>query len=67
MKAKDVIGRKIVRIDQQRFVNPNTGRPCWHVSAIHLEGGVTLKITTIETPGDYAHDLSVHKTETFHE
>lgn len=61
MKSSDVVGRKIVRVEQYRATNRNTRKPAWYLDRIVLDNGTVLTVTTIETEGDYAHELTAHK------
>lgn len=61
MKGAGVIGKRIVRIEQERFYNRNSGRLDVNVQALVLEDGTRIWPVTTETDGDYAHDFGVSK------
>jgi hypothetical protein len=64
MNTKNVIGKRIVAVDQQRFYNASIGRMDNEVLAIVLEDGTRLAPYTIEREdGRYAQDLSVYAAE----
>ncbi len=48
MKARDLVGRKIVRIEQTR-VETNTGW-AYNLDAIYLDNGTRLRLSVSETP-----------------
>jgi len=68
MRARDVIGRTIVAIEQQRFsTNRGSGARSMvtHVYAIVLDDGTRLCPNVRETEiGDYAVEINAHKPET---
>lgn len=49
VKTKDVVGRKIVRVEQQRFFNDHT--KSWDVSvdALVLDNGTIISLTACES------------------
>jgi hypothetical protein len=60
MKSRDVVGRKIVRVEQERLPS-NTGM-VWHVHALVLDNGTKIWPNTCETDwGEYLTELHVHK------
>ncbi|HET7341054.1 MAG TPA: hypothetical protein VFL90_06300 [Methylomirabilota bacterium] len=60
MKARGVVGKRIVSVRQETFWNDQVGRTDANVHALVLEDGTELRPFTIETNGgDYAHDLLV--------
>jgi len=61
MKKSDAVGRRIVKVFQERVFDENLGRWRWAVTAFELDNGSTLTFTTIELPGEYGTDVSVVK------
>jgi hypothetical protein len=49
MKARDVVGKKIVGINQQRFYNRNTGRSEVGLDSIILDDGTTIIVGAAES------------------
>jgi len=58
MRAADIVGRKVKRVDQERTATRwdcDTGKGYdfhWHVTSIEFEGGGTLFLMPVETDGD---------------
>jgi hypothetical protein len=63
MKSRDAVGKRIVAIEQCRYVNDHTCRMTNAVTAIVLENGTRLIPTVDETDSDYTVDLLVVKKE----
>lgn len=61
VKAKDVVGRKIVAVRQSR--HKNRGKSIWHFESLLLDDGTVLKIETVEGENDYFHRLDVYKRD----
>lgn len=49
MRARDVVGRRIVRICQRRFLNRNTGRVEVELVWMKLEDGTVMSFTACES------------------
>jgi hypothetical protein len=49
MRLREVQGKRIVRIVQQRFYNTHMRRWTWDVSGFELEGGTFIALSTEET------------------
>lgn len=62
MRSRDVVGKRIVKVHQQR-VNDGRGGTVWDLDSLELEDGTRLIPMTIETEGDYCHKLLVSKPE----
>jgi hypothetical protein len=61
VRSRDVVGRRIVAVQQERFWNQQTGRTDVNVVALVLDDGTRVYPITIETCAGYAHDLHVQK------
>jgi hypothetical protein len=61
MKTRDVVGRTIVRIEQERFWNDHTASWCVHVKGFELDNGSYIHFSTTETGSDYATEATVTK------
>ncbi len=60
MKARGVVGKRIVRIDQTQFFNKNTGKMDVALGALVLEDGTRLIPLVIETEYEPVVDLVVN-------
>ena len=49
MRARDVIGRRIKRVRQSRFLNRNTGRVEISLDWLELDNGAVLSFSAAET------------------
>ena len=58
MRAKDVVGRKIVRVIQTRCLT-DFGEQVWHVDGFELDNGKIVHFSVCELPGDYAVEASM--------
>lgn len=63
MKIKDVLGKKIVGVNQERFWNHHTDSWCIHVKGFTLSDGSYIHFSTIETGSDYATAATVTKSK----
>lgn len=63
MKVKDVLGKKIVGVDQERFWNDHTASWCVHVKGFELDNGSYIHFSTTETGSDYATEATVTKAK----
>jgi hypothetical protein len=61
MNAKHVVGRKIVRVIQEKFWNAHIGKWSVDVKGFELDNGSVVSFHTIETGSDYATGASVWK------
>lgn len=61
MKARGVLGRRILEVRQTKFYNRHTGGMELHVDAIVLEGGVIIRPVVSELEDSYGVDFSVTK------
>lgn len=61
MKVRDVVGKRIVAIRQERVATGRGKGWCWDVQAIELEDGTVLILDTVETEFEYCHNLIVTK------
>lgn len=61
MKINKIVGKKIVRVDQERFWNKHTGSWAVHCERIVLEDGSTLIFHVIETETEYAIGVNRYK------
>jgi fibrillarin-like rRNA methylase len=57
MKARQVVGRRIVAIEQERVWNPRRCAWIYHVAAIVLDNGAVLVTGVEELDADYAVEL----------
>jgi hypothetical protein len=62
MKARDVIGRRIVAVRQER-VRLNTGRTAYHVDAFVLDDGTVVNFDTADREDDNVVEATVWKTK----
>ena len=62
MKARDVIGRRIVRIRQERFRNKNTGCLAISLCWIELDDGTLISFHAAESHVDPYVDAMLTKT-----
>ena len=60
MRARDIIGRKVVRVVHYRWHDPNRGWLCV-VKSIELGGGVILYPDAIETEFEPVGDIRIAK------
>jgi hypothetical protein len=60
MKAADIIGRKIVRVEQSRVYRDGYFAGM-DVTAVVLDNGWQLRPLTVETDGEYGTDLVLAK------
>jgi len=49
MRARDVIGKRIVAVRQQRVWNDHLGQFIDDLAAIELEGGREIRVLAVET------------------
>lgn len=67
MRARDVVGKRIVAVRHNRFHNQNTGRSMTVVSEIELHDGSVLRpfaFEGIDTPeGDIVHAKSKRRSK----
>ena len=49
MRARDVIGKRIVAVRQQRVWNDHLGQFTYDLAAIELEGGREIRVLAVET------------------
>lgn len=65
MKSRDVVGKRIVKVNQSMFFNQNTGKMENCVYSFELDDGTIIWPMTIETTresnDEYAHDFGVKK------
>lgn len=61
MKANEVVGRKIVRVIQEKFWNSHTASWAVDVKGFELDNGSFVSFHTVETGSDYATSASVSK------
>lgn len=61
MRARDVVGKRIVRVAQSRMWNDNGGGFVWNVDHLELEDGTLVWATTVETEGEYLHEFTALK------
>lgn len=62
MRARDVLGKRIVGIEQWRFSPGRSRSMCTNVHCFVLEDGTRISPITIETDhGWYAHEFAVSK------
>jgi hypothetical protein len=54
MKARQVVGRRIVAIEQERVWDSRCGRWIYHTAGITLDNGALLVPTVAELEVDYA-------------
>src|SRR5215475_5362786 len=66
MKSRDVVGKRIVRVDQERM-RSGGGRQVWVLLRIVLEDGTTITATTVEPDyrnyTEYGTEMRVWKPE----
>lgn len=63
MKSSEIVGRRIVRVIQEKFWNSHIGRWSVDVKGFELDNGSTVSFHTIETGSDYATGASVYRPE----
>lgn len=63
MKAKDVVGRKIVGVIQEKFWNRHIGHWSVDVKGFLLDNGAIVSFSTTETGSDYATSATYRKPE----
>jgi hypothetical protein len=61
VKARDVIGRRIVEVRQFRYFNTKYGKTESNVTSFLLDNGTVLVPGVAETGDDYAIDFQVVK------
>lgn len=61
MRARDAVGRRIVKVNQRRFWNVHTGRWCVDVTSLDLDNGTALLPMVVEQEGQYAIEMVVWK------
>jgi hypothetical protein len=61
MRAKDIVGKRIARVIQQRRYNDYTRSMTNVIESIVLEDGTTLRPVITEWRGDYSVDFIVSK------
>lgn len=62
MRARDLVGRKIVKVNQSRWANSNCGDR-WVIDSLVLDNGAVVTFTTVEGDGDYGTDVTVHRPQ----
>jgi hypothetical protein len=63
MKAKDVVGKRIVAIRQTRFFDKQCGTPAVELNAIELEGGALIILHAAESEFEPYVTAAVRKTK----
>jgi len=58
MKTRDIIGRKIVKVNQVR-TQTDYGDTIYDVRSVELDNGTKLVFTVVELPSDYAVEVMV--------
>lgn len=58
MRARDVVGRRIVAVRQER-VRLNTGRVTYHVDALVLDDGTVVNFDTVDRENDSVVEATV--------
>jgi hypothetical protein len=61
MKASDIEGRKIAKINQTRCPNPNGGKSVYNIDSMVLDNGTILVFTVHEGEGEYIIAATAHK------
>lgn len=61
MKARDVVGRTIVGVRQQRYYNEESGEAVYNVDALVLDNGALVTFHVVEMPGDYVIEGTVRR------
>jgi len=61
VKARDVVGRKIVRVEQDRISSDGSHAGCWAIRAIVLDDGTEISFSVHEIEADYAVEARVWK------
>jgi hypothetical protein len=54
MRARDIVGKKVERVEQQRFWNQETHDWCVSLESLVFTDGTVLYFGTTETSSDYA-------------
>lgn len=62
MKSRDVVGKRITKVNQHQFWNKRTGRRDNCVDSLELEDGTVIAPVTIEGEAEYGHEFAVWKT-----
>ena len=60
MRARDVVGKRIVAIEQQR-TSDQCGRAFAHLDTLVLEDGTRITFSVVELPGDYAIEATARR------
>ncbi len=63
MKARDAEGRRIVKVNQERFWNEHTGSWCVQVTSFDLDNGTALLPMVVETEGSSVIEMVVWRPE----
>lgn len=58
MRARDVVGRRIVAVEQERL-STDSGAAVYHVRWLELDNGARITFSVAELPGDYAVEARV--------
>ena len=64
MRSRNVIGRKIIRVDQDRVSTP-TG-PALDLTRMVLDNGFSITFSVVETEGEYVIEGTVHRPKDLH-
>jgi len=59
MRKRDAVGRKIVRVLQERTVT-NHGKTVYNVYGLVLDNGTTLVLSVAELESDYAVEVTAY-------
>lgn len=62
MRARDVVGKRIVKVNQHQFYNEHTGHMDNCVDSLELDNGTVIWPVTIEQDAEYAHEMAVWKS-----
>lgn len=63
MKARDAVGKRIVKVNQQRFFNSNIGQMDCCVDSLELDDGTILILSAFDTESDIAVSIKAIKKE----
>jgi hypothetical protein len=61
VKSRDVVGKRVVRVEQERVARGDDRSPALRLRGLFFEDGTVLYFSVAELEGDYAVEGHVHK------